>query len=104
MEQFRTASEARHHNPMSPRSLTKGRALGPTGVPAAEAQGPVTHMPILGFDPVYQGWSDSKMERRTGCLTMAGFPSSGRGPCSLLAIYISSAWLASPALLAQPTY
>lgn len=64
MEQFRTASEARHHNPMSPRSLTKGRALGPTGVPAAEAQGPVTHMPILGFDPVYQGWSDSKMERR----------------------------------------
>lgn len=62
MDQFRTASEACRHNPMSPQSLMKGHALGPTGVPAAEAQGPVTHMPILGFDPVHQGWSHSKME------------------------------------------
>lgn len=40
----------------------KGHALGPTGGPAAEAQGPVTHMPILGWDHVHQGWRDSKME------------------------------------------
>lgn len=35
---------------------------------------------------------------------MAGFPSSGRGPCSLLPIYISPARLASSTLLALPSY
>lgn len=56
MDQFRTASETQAVMTTHVPAVTDEGALNrPTGVPAAQAQGPVTHMPILGFEPVHQG-------------------------------------------------
>lgn len=61
MDQFRTASENQAVMTTHVPAVTdEGARNRPTGVPAAQAQGPVTHMPILRFDPVHQGWTDSK--------------------------------------------
>lgn len=102
MDRFRTTGETRATiTTLVPAVTREGPLQRPTGVPPAQAPGPVSHMPFLGLGLVHQEWSDGKMGQRAWLWQFS--------PQVAMIVLITAhlhfiSRLGTPALLVPPTH